>query len=297
MANGYREYAPEVLKRTQETEMELLKEFIRICEKYGLRYFVMFGTIIGAARHHGFIPWDDDTDVAMPRADYQRFLEVCEKEWQDDDRYRITCPEKPGSYYHIIPRMVKKGTKFYMPANDGRYPNAGIPLDIFPIDYVSSDVEQRKEQIKNAQFWKNVYMVRNVNFMKIEAKTLVKKILHFCLTVIHGGMILFHITPEFIYKKYCKRVFRYPEDKTYMTILCDIVPDKICSKESEFFPVKKGVFGDLEVCLPGNYDALATRIYGNYMTPPPEEKRTNHAPALVEFEDGLRQINGVVENR
>ena len=73
MANGYREYDPEVLKRTQETEMELLKEFIRICEKYGLRYFVMFGTIIGAARHHGFIPWDDDTDVAMPRADYQRF--------------------------------------------------------------------------------------------------------------------------------------------------------------------------------------------------------------------------------
>ena len=297
MAVTYGRYDPEVLRRVQEVETEELREIIRICEKYDLRYFLMYGSIIGAVRHQGFIPWDDDTDIVLPREDYNRLLEIVETEWGTDGAYELLCPEKPGSYYHLIPRMVKKGTKFITEANAGRYPNAGIAIDIFPLDYAATDPEKRRRQIKKAQLWKNVYMVRNVNFMKVKPLSTVKKFVHIALGLIRGAMIVLQIKPEWIYQKYQSWVFRYPEEKEIRTVFCDLKPWEICSKESEFFPTVQMPYEGLEAALPGNYDALATRIYGDYMTPPPEGKRYNHAPALVEFEDGLRQVNGVVEER
>ena len=70
----YRQYDEETLKRVQNTEKEILVKFIEICEKYNLKYFAAFGTLLGAIRHRGFIPWDDDIDVGMLRKDYEKFL-------------------------------------------------------------------------------------------------------------------------------------------------------------------------------------------------------------------------------
>ena len=70
----YREYDTEILNRIKDVEKQILCKYIEICEKYHLRYFVAFGTLLGTVRHKGFIPWDDDIDVGMPREDYERFL-------------------------------------------------------------------------------------------------------------------------------------------------------------------------------------------------------------------------------
>ena len=72
-------YEPEILKQVQQMELEILRDFMDVCEENGLRYFGFAGTGIGAIRHGGFIPWDDDIDVAMPRKDYDRFMNVMER--------------------------------------------------------------------------------------------------------------------------------------------------------------------------------------------------------------------------
>lgn len=78
---GYRQYDPAVLQKIQQEELVVLKEFVRICNKYSINYFAVFGTAIGAVRHHGFIPWDDDMDFGMLRDDYEKFIKVAPKEF------------------------------------------------------------------------------------------------------------------------------------------------------------------------------------------------------------------------
>lgn len=77
----YREYDPDVLKKLQKAEIEILKDFDALCDKYSIDYFVCGGTALGGVRHEGFIPWDDDIDIGMTRDDYERFLEVAETEY------------------------------------------------------------------------------------------------------------------------------------------------------------------------------------------------------------------------
>ena len=85
------EYDPKVLKKLHDLQLEMLQDLEKICDKYNLKYFAVFGTALGAVRHNGFIPWDDDMDVGMLRKDYEIFIRVVEKEM--GDKYQIMTPE------------------------------------------------------------------------------------------------------------------------------------------------------------------------------------------------------------
>ena len=91
-----REYDEETLKRVQQTELGILKDFMALCDKHGLTYFGIAGTGIGAIRHKGFIPWDDDIDIALPRKDYEIFLKLARKYLSD--RYIVLNCETNENY-------------------------------------------------------------------------------------------------------------------------------------------------------------------------------------------------------
>lgn len=121
------------LRRLQLCELEILDEFVRICEKHDLQYYLVGGTLLGAVRHQGFIPWDDDIDVAMPREDYDRFAAIAAGELAP--QYFYQCPETDPYYFLTYAKIRKNGTEVC----EERFKNAkfhkGVFIDIFPLDF------------------------------------------------------------------------------------------------------------------------------------------------------------------
>lgn len=122
----------EELRRVQLIQLELLKEFDRICRKYNLKYNINFGTLIGALRHNGFVPWDDDIDVTMYYEDCDKLYKIMEKEL-DKEKYFYRCPETEPYHHIIFNHLEHNGTTFSKPGRDKLQHKIGIFIDIFPM--------------------------------------------------------------------------------------------------------------------------------------------------------------------
>ena len=120
-------------------ELELMDELDRICKEHGISYYLGYGSLLGAVRHGGFIPWDDDMDVIMLRVDYERLMEGF-SEWCSVDRYKLIS-YRDGESIFPFAKIVDTSTKVFENYTDKRYTN-GVWVDIFPLDYVDpSDKE------------------------------------------------------------------------------------------------------------------------------------------------------------
>ena len=104
------EYSEDILHKLWDYELSIYNEFARVCDKYGFRYFASYGTVIGAMRHRGFIPWDDDMDVGMPREDYEKFLEVAPKEL--GSTFALLEARKTKGYVLPFAKLTRSDTTF-----------------------------------------------------------------------------------------------------------------------------------------------------------------------------------------
>lgn len=120
------------LRKLQLVELEILNEFVRICEAHSLQYYLVGGTLLGAVRHKGFIPWDDDIDVAMPREDYDSFAQIAPQEL--NSQYFYQSPETDPYYFLTYAKIRKNGTKVYEERFKYAKFHKGIFIDIFPLD-------------------------------------------------------------------------------------------------------------------------------------------------------------------
>lgn len=120
------------LWRVQQIQVELLKEFDRICRKYQIAYNISFGTLLGAIRHGGFIPWDDDIDVTLRSEDFDRLDEIMENEL-DSDKYYFRCPANEENNHLIFKHLERKGTVYTKPGRDKLAQQIGVFIDVFPM--------------------------------------------------------------------------------------------------------------------------------------------------------------------
>ena len=148
----YREYDAEVLKKLQSVELEMLKDFDTLCEKYDIDYFGCGGTAIGALRHQGFIPWDDDIDIAFTRENYEKFLSVADKEYPG--KYKVLNAETDSNYVLMTTRWVKCGTRFQEECFKDLDCDFGIFLDLYCFENIPDDDKLMKKQaIKAWEIW------------------------------------------------------------------------------------------------------------------------------------------------
>lgn len=278
-----REYDEETLKHVQRLEMGILRDFIDVCKENNLTYFALAGTGIGALRHQGFIPWDDDIDVGLPRKDYEKLLEVFESKYSD--KYTIGNAEHFENYPLMTTRIMIKGTKFIEEALKNIKCELGIFLDVYAFDNVSDDDIKMKKQAKSAWFWSKILILRHIAFPVLPFKGIKGKLAHTVCAVAHGVLVIFMISPRWIYNKCKNASCKYNDIETdRLAFLCDTSPYINMISKSKSYPLIELDFENIKLKFPKDLDEMLTFVYGDYMKLPPVEKRKNHFPYCLEFD-------------
>ena len=268
-----------------ELLMDILREYIRICDKYGLMYFVVGGSALGAVRHGGFIPWDDDIDVAMPRDDYMKFLGIAVEELRSPfflQNYR-TEPDFRLDYTKIR----NSNTTFVEKTAQSLHINHGVYIDIFPIDGYPSAISE----IKTLEFKKRLYRL----YLGKD---------YGCDYSWKGKILL--TLEKILWKNNVSKVSRKLEDLylRYDYASCDRVichggiwgKREICDK-SQYGKGKMVKFEDVDVRIPEHDHEYLTQKYDNYMELPPVEKQVSHHDTLfVDLNRSYKEYLKIDEN-
>lgn len=133
------------MKKIWAVELDLLDQFSQVCERHGLRYFIGAGTLLGAVRHKGFIPWDDDVDVILPREDYDRLWQIAEQEFKPPYFFQTTLSE--NGFFRTHAQLRNSNTTGFLPEDARKRVNCGIFLDIFPMDSLP-DAPRKQEALR-----------------------------------------------------------------------------------------------------------------------------------------------------
>ena len=278
------------LEDSKKLELDILQDVAHFCDKHHLRYYLAYGTLIGAVRHKGFIPWDDDIDIQMPRADYNKLIELYNQEKGENSRYYLVSPDDKRSlnaFTKIIDTTtIKKefGIAYKTPDD-----YLGVDIDVFPLDGAPSDKEEYKKWFKKLIWLYTRYWYKNQN-KRDSLKGWLKLFMHKL-----PGIFL---SKKSILKKTAKLHAKYPfAECEYVAI----VEDASCdfgnhTKKSNYEESVMLDFEDKKFAVPKGYHEVLTAIYGDYMQLPPIEQQVTHHVNTV-FYKAKNQLNVIGSER
>ena len=284
------DYTNEQLKRLRDVELDLYHKFTENCKKYNLCFVSGFGTTLGAIRHKGFIPWDDDMDFLMPRKDYETLVRVAPNEL--GDKYEFLEPRTTKGYVMAFAKLARKDSTFIEATDEYRTYHSGIFIDIFPMDYWPQNKKKRDKLAFHAYCLLRLCSLAEYKKPKLPPNLSRKKakLAYIGCGLIHGFLKLFHITTEHLYRKYLNLAMLTPaeEAENFVTDLCWCWVRKdgmigLQYKYEDLFIPTTVPFENTEMIVPEKYDLYLRIAYHDYMILPPEDKRHTHAPSKLEF--------------
>ncbi|MDR2809438.1 MAG: LicD family protein [Tannerellaceae bacterium] len=259
-----------VLRQAQLVLLRMLKVIDYLCRKHDIKYWLCSGTLLGAVRRKGFIPWDDDLDICMQREDYERFLRIAVEEFPDDMMLQ-TRETDPHYHYLPLPCKVRDKKSFILsPGFEDEACEKGLFLDIFPADrFHRRPLVFRWEQMLKTYY---TFICKCLDSVYFTRKSLIRRILAF-----------FHPVFRFLVIGYQKMVRKKITRNKTLGTNCFIGPGfdvawSCYSRYEDIYPLREITFEDASFFAPHVPEAyLITQFGPDYMTPPPENKRLQHA--------------------
>lgn len=273
------------LKLIQEKGLGLLHEFLRIAEKHQLTYYIIGGTLLGAVRHKGFIPWDDDIDIAMPREDYNRFITLSSSEYRSP--FRLVTDQTDETYRRVYACLQDSSTQIKL-THGNKEVIFSLWLDILPIDGMPEKGWSRFIHEKLYLFTRMMVHLSNfdrqVDQNRKNRSLLEKTVIGFA----NKTKIERWIDYKFWSKCYNRILTKYDMTAFYSGSLPgayklgELVPSRLWGAGCQI------EFEGLLVNAPEHYSEYLATIYGSdYLTPPPAEKRIPHQYEVLSFGDKI----------
>ena len=278
------ELKPEEKEKLKSVLLDMYKDIKRVCDKYGIEIMLAGGSCLGAVRHQGYIPWDDDFDMMMSRENYDKFISVFDNELSD--KYELSVPRRKGECKTLFMQMIKKGTTLLCADDLSMEDSNGIRVDFYAIERMPDNALIRNMKFKYLDFLRicaistNIYGTNNELFKQAFTNTLKNRIYYFIRYSI--GFVFSVFGRKRLYD-YFDKVASSSKGTKYCTIptgrgMCE----RECRLADDFFPPKKAIFEGLEVLIPHHEDQYL-KLYGNYMQVPPVEKRERHFYVKLDF--------------
>ncbi len=252
----------------QSKLIPMMEWFHGFCTEHNIRYYAVGGTVLGAVRHQGFIPWDDDIDVGVPRADYNRLIALT-KNLPNDCPFRIEAPLEQDDYIYPFCKLYDTSTTLI---ENMRKPfKRGIYIDVFPLDGVGNNEAECQKTYKKIR--KNMSLLHAKVYALHKDDGFAKRAFYFVVRTFRfliGG-----------HKRSLKKIVDTCEKKpfdeyTFSGNMVGAWKTKEIMQREWFGTPTLAKFETMEIFIPENHDAYLTHLYGDYMQLPPEEKRKSH---------------------
>lgn len=269
----FTEYDKKTLNHLQNLELMILKDFVRICDENNLKYYIYGGSLLGAIRHKGFIPWDDDIDVIMFRKDYEQFKKIFLS--STNEKYGLLTHELYDDYFFLFSKLYLKGTKFEEWWVDQVSFDVGINIDIFVLDYVSDNNLKCFFETKVSRILDKLLATSSIKLKSYPFATqLISNFSHCILN-------LLKIKPITLINICLKLLTKYDNTRR----VCDIsaLNHPQVYNVDDYGDGKLIKFEDIEINAPINHHSILEQIYGDYMQLPPESDRYNHVTEELDF--------------
>lgn len=267
------------LKKLHSIEKEILEHFVALCEKYHLTYYIIGGTLIGAVRHHGFIPWDDDIDIAMPRESYIRLINIMHH--LDDSVLAMNYFEDDPTLYYYPIKIVHQ--QYFIKEARSKNGKAHPWIDILPLDGAPNSQIGMKIFKMKMFYYKSLLGLHYVNNLRDIKRSRSEKIMIAFGRITHIGKL---INPTKVKRKIDRTLVSHPLKNSRLAGTCmgayffhEFVPQEYFGHGS------KVIFENIEVSAPEQVDKYLTHMYGDYMKLPPVEKRVSHKVEFIDTND------------
>lgn len=275
------QFDAEKIKKLQALELEMAKMFVDYCQSNSLLVYFCGGGCIGAVRHHGFIPWDDDLDFFMPRKDYEKLKKI----WTDTEQFTLRYPTATDNDHNIFMTLRDKHTTMIKTYQEDYDIPHGVALDIFPLDGCPSGI-RRKKQL----FWALVYQLFCAQMIPENHGNAVRMIGKTALGLFRTKGLRYRI-----WMHAEKKMSRYSiDDCRYITELC--AGPKYMRNEYPKELFKEAVMFEFEqymMPIPAGYDGYLKQAFGDYMKLPPEEQRLPSHDAYIDLTKPYTVYKGI----
>ena len=275
------QYHQETLRKLQLVELEVLLAIDAVCEEHGITYFLDSGTALGAKRHGGFIPWDDDIDIGMPRKDYDRFLDVAPAALGDG--FTVANPESDDRLAGLFAKVWKNGTKFFTDETLDAGVDQGVFVDVFPYDRVASDAVARNAQLRSCLKWQSLSYLYHSKTINVPHKGLLGSMEIGACRIAHAFLKACSSSKK-IRDKFTASALSAQDDRSSHDLACMNYTRQGVFAEGVLLPPKPLEFEGHESPAPANIEGYLCTLYGDTWNQlPPEEQRRNHAPKVLDL--------------